>query len=442
MPTPRARKPARKNKKKVEAKKPAAVRKTAPRKAVVRKNAPQRSAARRAAKIAKITDAVLASVPAERPLASQVVAAVAPQESPKIPVAPRRMPWRALAAFFAFTLAMSAVGGFIINTVDAATFQGPSQAPPGGNIPITIWNRVAATATQTNAAIEIDGGGPGGTNPVGVTVGTNLLNLGSAAGGQNVVYGVADYAGMNATDYLLLLQTAAAGPVYTRRFSVDRNGLLFAASSITTTSGSITTSSGAITTTSGNLTAGGMTTLGAATRVLTGVQNLVYGNVDTTSAATAALILMQNESVDRFRVDVAGNVTAAGTMKSVSCFGKTFAGITASVWPGNVGSYYAADNRCNTDFPGSHVCRVEELVESIQCSIAGDPIRTNEGNVAWVNGGPPGDPAINANDCIGWTSNAANAYGRVWIFNNTTGGRGTLTGCNVGGGGLKFACCR
>lgn len=434
MTVPRARKPARRKKiAKIEAKAPAASRKAAPRKAVARKIAPRKSSVHRVKAVKPVVPAVETPAVIPQPAPSPVLHAA----SPSISVAPRRMPWRSLAAFFVFALAMSAVGGFIINTVDAATFQGPSQAPPGGNIPITIWNRVASTVTQTSAAIAIDGGGPGPTTATGLTVGLNVagndgVNLGSAAGGQNVLYGVANYANMNSADYLLLLQTVAAGPTFQTRFTVNRDGLVTATSGVSTLNLTATN----------NLSISNMSTFGSATRVLTGTQNLIYGNVDTTTAVTASLLLLQNESVDRLRVDPAGNVTASGKMKSASCFGKTFVGITVSVWPGNVGSYYAADNRCNADFPGSHVCRVEELIESIQCSVAGDPVRVNEGNVAWVNGGPPGDSAVNANDCIGWTSNGASSYGRVWIFNNTTGGRGTLTGCNVGGGGLKFACCR
>lgn len=353
------------------------------------------------------------AVAPQPPALAQAATSIPPAPpSPPIAVAVPVMPpaplqWRALAAFFAFAIAITAVCGFIIRSVDAATFQGPSAAPPGGNIPITIWNRASSGTKQTSASIDIDGG----------IVAEGMVSLGSVTaptltGTQNLVYGNINNASASTTS-LLLLQRAA-----TNMFKVDRNGAVTAAS---------------------------MQSYGSAALALTGTQNLIYGNVDTTSSATTALMLLQNESADRFRVDVAGNVTAAGKVKGAGCFGKTLVGLTTANYHGGLGavtSYYAADNRCNTDFPGSHVCRVEEILESISCSVPGDPIRTNGGNYAWINGGTPGDPSKNANDCIGWTDNSAAAFGRLWIFDNTNGGRGTLTSCNSPPTGAKFACCK
>lgn len=342
---------------------------------------------------------------------------------------------------------MAAAAGFIIHSVDAASFQPPSQAPPGGNIPLTIWNRIATTARQTSAAIDIDAG----TLTVGI---------------PNIIYGNMA-AGSPAASNHILLQTASAD-----RFKVTRDG------NMTITGMSTLGSASLDLTGTQNLLYGnidgtpvppsttsllllqkassqvfrvdteGRVSAGSAATVLAAAQNLLYGNVDTTS--TGSLMLLQTESADRFRVDKNGNVTAAGKVKANSCIGKTFVGLTVTTWPGNVGSYYAADNKCALDFPAvagppalpaAHVCRVEEILESISCSVPGDPIRGQgiDVNFAWLNGGPPGFTA-NANDCIGWTSNASSAYGRVWVFNDTTGGRGTQTTCNTAG--LKFACCR
>lgn len=52
---------------------------------------------------------------------------------------------------------LSVIGSILMNAVAAQTYQGPTQAPPGGNIPITIWNREASSGKQANASIEIDG---------------------------------------------------------------------------------------------------------------------------------------------------------------------------------------------------------------------------------------------------------------------------------------------
>ncbi|MEY4722748.1 MAG: hypothetical protein RLZZ324_261 [Candidatus Parcubacteria bacterium] len=289
------------------------------------------------------------SVPASFDSAATVPAIhdAAPESAPhqelvqRVPAA-IRSPWHAVIAFFVLAFVGVGVAAALIRTVDAATFQGPTAAAPGGNIPVTIWNRGATAAQQTNAGIDIDGNG--GASFKGFSVGTAAL-------------------------------------------------------------------------------------------VISGAQNLMYGNVDTTS--TGNLLLLQNESADMFKVTARGDVKAAG------CFGATFVGVTPSSFHGSlgaVGSYYGADNKCSTAYAGSHVCKPEEILESISCSVAGDPIRTNGGISAWLDGGPPGFTA-NANDCIGWTDNTAGAYGRVWQFNNVTGGSGTMTTCNAGGG-LKYACCR
>ncbi len=143
------------------------------------------------------------------------------------------------------------------------------------------------------------------------------------------------------------------------------------------------------------------------------------------------------------------NVSKDGNLKVAGCLGKTFVGLTTnSYMPTNVGSYYAADNKCSSDplYPGSHVCRAEEMLESVSCSVAGDPIRSQGTGFtlgAWINAGPPGFTSY-TNDCFGWTWTAASpaAWGRTWKFDNTTGGYGSSTGCNISSPGLKYACCR
>jgi hypothetical protein len=361
--------------------------------------------------------------------------AVATAAPPFVPIsaavpAARQRPWQ-LLGFFAFAFGSIALGGLLITAVDAATFTPPSASPPGGNIPVTIWNRAATGAKQTSAAIEIDGAV---TADGGIVTGTEALDLGNGAGGQNVIFGVADFAGMHAADYLLRLQTENAG-VYTDRFRVDKNGAVITPSNITA---------------SGSLTANGTASIGFSglnLNVANTGQNVIYGvsRYEFTHPTGDYLLKLQTYTggvfTDRATINRDGDLAVTGAVNGSGCFGRQMVGVTVSTYPGNTGSYYAAYNRCNTDFPGSHVCTVEEILESIQCS-AGNPsapIRNNEGQVAWINGGPPGFTA-NANDCIGWTSNASNAYGRVWVFNNTTGGNGTQTSCNTPG--LKFACCR
>jgi hypothetical protein len=326
----------------------------------------------------------------------------------------------------------------------AATFRGPTAAPPDGNIPATIWNRLSSIGKQTGAAIDIDGGGPGGTNPVGVSVGTPTLNMGSAAGGDNLFYGVADYNAMHASDSLLKLQVVTSGTNYYQRFTVDRVG-----------TGTF----------SGDLEVGRRGSFGGTSynmNASSGGDSLIWGTVReeymnpadyllrlrTYSAATASY-------TDRMLVTRDGDARVAGDLKAGGCFGKTFVGFTVSGGPGsdgryfpNVGSYYAANQKCADDYPGAHVCRSEEILESISCSAPGDPIRdsavmaTNLApgfDAAWIQGGPPGYAAM-ANDCIGWTSVQASAYARVWFFDVVTGGYGTQTSCNSVEP-LQMACC-
>ncbi len=289
---------------------------------------------------------------------AEAVGILAPEQS--LPSEVRRAqssPFRLVAAFFGLALALISVGGFVIHTVNAATYTPPTALPPGGNIPAIIWNRATSSGTQVNASIDIDGG----------------------------------------------------------------------------------------------VSSGGMSQFGKNTLPLTGSQNLIYGNVQS-GTANASLLLLQNNGVTKFRVDPNGNVSYAGGIAASGCFGRVFLGLTASTYTPSLAAvssgpnaglagYYSADNACASQYAGSHVCKSDELLESIQCSTPSDPIRTNGGNFAWVNSGPPGASAFNASDCLGWTSVSASIFGRVWAFDNVTGGRGTLTGCNIPVG-LKYACCK
>jgi hypothetical protein len=292
----------------------------------------------------------------------------------------RRVTGAVLLSSAAFLVLLS------VQQVWAATYAGPTQTAPGGNIPTIIWNRLSSTVMQGTAAIAIDGGGATMGSFVGLSVGTSATDLGSGAAGQNLYYGIADYAKMNAGDKLLLLQVNSAGTTYDR-LSVDRDG----------------------------------------------------------SAALAGTL-------------TASNVETAGRVHGTGCVGHTFVGLTKTGGAGSDGLFtptYIVDNfagggygvvnaRCHVDYVGSHVCRSEELLESFSCSKAGDPILdgavVTNGTPAFVNGGPPGYKAL-ANDCDGWTAKIATAYGRIWFFNSTTGGKGSQSQCNVATG-IRFACCK
>jgi hypothetical protein len=128
------------------------------------------------------------------------------------------------------------------------------------------------------------------------------------------------------------------------------------------------------------------------------------------------------------------SINVTGTVRTDGCFGSTFAGFSAVV-PSTAlaNGYKSADALCNTAVSGSHVCSVDEVLKSIKCGVT---LPTGHG---WINGGPPGYVAW-SNDCDGWRSNSGAYYGRVWDFNNTSGGSGSMTTCNTSV--LPIACCK
>lgn len=430
-----------------------------------------------------------------------------------------------------------AIGAFVIRVTNAATFQGPTQVAPGGNIPVTIWNATSTGSLQENASIDIDGTI---TANGSLTVGATPLDLGSTAAGQNALYGAATYAGMHSGDNLLLLQTEALG-TYTKRFGVDKDGNAYVRGELRRSAGSqvmdFTSANGNFRMTQQD--GGGRFHMGwnvngnglyNGTYRISGEPSLwmrwstngftwqaapggtagtaipwspilhadVNGYVgvgktgpgyplDVASSSGTALLSLDDTNTlaslytgmrlardgtetwfigmtdtdddfhiraggadpDVVTISKSGDVSAAGAITAEGCFGASFVGVTTSGGTGaplgtgvykvgDILSYYGINNKCGSDYPDSHACTVNEMLESIRCSEGGSPIRTNGGEIAWINGGPPGFTA-NSNDCIGWTDSTASAYGRYWSFDNVTGGFGTMTTCNAPG--LKVACC-
>lgn len=148
---------------------------------------------------------------------------------------------------------------------------------------------------------------------------TGMVTAGSAAlpviGAQNLIYGNVD---TTSTGALLLLQNESVD-----RFRVAANGDVTATSfsgvgtNLTSLNAS-NLSSGTVPsarisgTYANNLTFSNRTNFGSATLNVAGGTSLIYGNVDTASAGN--LLLLQNESADRFRVDAAGNLILSGTI--------------------------------------------------------------------------------------------------------------------------------
>lgn len=192
--------------------------------------------------------------------------------------------------------------------------------------------------------------------------------------------------------------------------------------------------------TSASINIDGMAVFGNAASILSPTENLIYGNVDATS--TGNLMLLQVENATVVQIKNTGDAVFSKSLKANGCFGSTFVGLTAATTNGNAGSYIAANALCNTYSAGSHVCRAEEVLGSISCAAAGDPIKNAslDGLSGWIIGGPPGYNA-STNDCIGWTSNtnSPTIKGRIWTFNAATGGTGWLSFCNAT---RPVACCK
>ncbi len=125
-----------------------------------------------------------------------------------------------------------------------------------------------------------------------------------------------------------------------------------------------------------------------------------------------------------------------GDLDAGGCFGRTYIGQTTGTYNGARGGYDDANALCDTEFPGSHICTTQEILETIKCNKVSLPTTGQ----SWISNGPPGYTA-RANDCVGWTSTspsgATTVYGAIWAW-DANGGVGWVTTCNMS---LKFACC-
>lgn len=121
-----------------------------------------------------------------------------------------------------------------------------------------------------------------------------------------------------------------------------------------------------------------------------------------------------------------------------------FVGLTSATKNGDftTGSYrgYVAANKiCQAQYPGSHFCTTDEILNTISAKESELATLFVGGSYGWLAEGPPGYTA-NANDCVGWTSSSSvNTYGPFWIFNTSTGGEGYLSPC---GQQRNLSCCK
>jgi len=118
----------------------------------------------------------------------------------------------------------------------------------------------------------------------------------------------------------------------------------------------------------------------------------------------------------------------------ISTYGKSYYwNLTTTTYDGNdLGNYSNGKNVCDTAYPGTHWCTVEEMILTSQFKNVSAIL--NWSGTFWIIGGPPGYLA-NANDCLSWTSSAVTSYGRFWDLSALTKatspeGQGWLTACN------------
>jgi hypothetical protein len=112
----------------------------------------------------------------------------------------------------------------------------------------------------------------------------------------------------------------------------------------------------------------------------------------------------------------------------------SFVGLTAASYNGNQGGYIIANDICATEYTGSHICTIQEILYTVN---SGGDGAISIGNKAWLSAGPPGYTA-NANDCQGWNSATSGDYGKVWVKLSTNNSFGSLYECSDA---VPFMCC-
>jgi hypothetical protein len=150
-------------------------------------------------------------------------------------------------------------------------------------------------------------------------------------------------------------------------------------------------------------------------------------------------------------VEVGGNVTAnyfigdgsqlTNIPGSVSVINFTNSDYDGNVTNGSLTGYEAANNICDSEFSGAHMCTQHE-VSSYIALVGAASLSVSQ--ISWVIAGgakyAPADHPVN--DCSGFTNDGTGAtdpLGSFWSFNNINGGKGIAGNCGLS---YPLACCK
>lgn len=136
--------------------------------------------------------------------------------------------------------------------------------------------------------------------------------------------------------------------------------------------------------------------------------------------------------------DLSEGIKGVGTFVAVSVTS------TGSAAHDAVVGYQAANDLCDTASTGSHVCSIDEIMNTINTTSDLTTLASwSAGGTTqvWVNsGGAKFAPAATpVNDCSGWTDSSTSTFGTFWKLDATGGGRGGVGYCNTS---KAFACCK
>jgi len=164
-------------------------------------------------------------------------------------------------------------------------------------------------------------------------------------------------------------------------------------------------------------------------------------------------LMFYTNGTEKMRINPNGNMNLVNNMTANYYFGdgstltrvvgvyfnKTSTTYNGNITLGGLTGYSVTNNICNQQFPGSHMCTQDEVINTIyKMNISQMITWTGQ---AWVNsGGPKYAPAPTpANDCNGWKDSTTAFIGNFWEFNQNNGGRGGAAQCNSN---LAIACCK